>query len=178
MTFLGQDAISRATRTTGRTVPLLSGTAIFLSLGWIEIAETSVPGLRFAAERVRLALASLIGAVPLGHGVQWYGDRISVRNWTLMGGKLGEIRYDGRAEASRFARLTEDLQNFASRTETEDSVETAKNARQIADALPLLARDVANFGTYARLYVCGWHLGLPMLAAAVAIGALLWTTPA
>ncbi|WP_415836444.1 hypothetical protein [Palleronia rufa] len=159
-------------------MPLLSGTAIFLSLGRIEIAETSVVGLRFAAERVRLALAFLIGAAALGHGVQWYGDWISVRNWTLLGRKLGEIRYDARAEASKFDRLREDLHSFASRTETEDSDETARNARQIADVLPLAARDVAYFGIYARLYLCGWHLGLPMLAAAVAIGALLWTTPA
>lgn len=176
MTFLGQEAISGATRTTGRTVLLLSGTAIFLSLGRIEIAETSVVGLRFAAERVRLALAFLIGAAAPGHGVQWYGGRISVRNWTLLGRKPGEIRQDARAETSK--RLRKDLHGFASRPQTAGSDETARNARRLADALPLLARDVANFGTYARLYPCGWHLGLPMLAAAVALGALLWTTPA
>jgi len=168
MNFLGEQAISGATRATGRTTLVFSGTLVFGALGWIQLAETSIIGLKFEQGKFLPVLAVLVVISAIAHFVQWYSDLASYRGWNIH----GQSKWAGRASAAhnkRFHGLVEDLISAVEEL-GQDEYAIEDMVSQILPELKLFNTSLRNYGRYAKLYVYGWHFAVPILAALIALG--------
>lgn len=155
MNFHGNNAISPATRTTGRTLLLLSTTLLFSTMGWIDTAETSVVGLKIESNAFIPILQFLVVAALVSHLVQWNGDRVALKGWNVEGAQLGV----SRIQASSKPKLYDLIRKME-----DGDWENAKQLEEIKRELKQFNRGFSSLKGYALFYVWVWHGVVPLLA--------------
>lgn len=170
MNFLGQEAISRSTQTTGRTLLVLAFTLIVYKLGWIEAEEASIIGLRFKDDTFGLIVSLVMGFVFIAHLVQWSGDFLSYESWNVDGRKISPAFRASPTET----RLTMLIRSMSARlAEDEDprraGKEQIERLDQLTEELRSFRRQLSHFGWFSFFYVYIWHLILPLSIAAIAV---------
>ncbi|WP_282129359.1 hypothetical protein [Roseobacter litoralis] len=164
MIFHGQQAISPPTRATGRTVLFFALLLGLARVGWIDVADTSLLGLKVEPEKF-VPLLQLLGVLAVvAHVVQWYGDFVSYRGWNV----------SGKQPADRFwnshETKLEAISKLASDSETGgvEKQKLLKQNDQIIREIAELRWSINSFGNFAKFYVFGWHLALPVAATVIA----------
>lgn len=160
MNFHGNNAISPATRTTGRTLLLLSTTLIFALMGWIDTAETSIVGLKIESDAFIPILQFLVVAALVSHLVQWNSDRVAFKGWNLDGAKPGAPRW-GASSKSRLYDVIEKLNDL----DPKDSEQLVK----LEEELRKFNNSFASFERYAFFYVWVWYGAMPALVGIAAV---------
>ena len=175
MKFKGEEAITKPTRATARTVTILSLSFIFVEFGWLEIADSSVIGFKLAEESLSSAGVFLIGAALVAHMVQWNGDRLAFDAWNVEGLKPEHVRFGG-ARRSALDGTFDDLLKIADRLRAGEDVKdvNAANALQaLCEQGKTLLPRLERFGRYGYFYVWGWDLALPAGIALICLILLL-----
>ncbi|MEM8824772.1 MAG: hypothetical protein AAGF30_14295 [Pseudomonadota bacterium] len=170
MNFLGEEAISRPTRATGRALLIFAFTLVIQKLGWIEVADTSVVGLRFAEDRLEVVLSILTAALTIAHIVQWNGDRLSYSAWNIEGRRLGGPRWDAPSK-THLSGLVYDLDSQLRDAGEENGHNL--DITKLLQELRLLNQRVTSFRDYSFFFVYVWHMIVPVGAALIA---LCWGT--
>lgn len=165
MNFQGKEAISRPTRATGRTVLFLALLLGLAGLGWIEVTQNPLFGLKIVSDKFDPLLKLLCLLASIAHVVQWYGDFVSYRGWNVTGGLSGASRwgeasktklYDAIEEASKLTDAGQEYQELHSKVDS------------LSSQLDELHWNMGNFSSFAKFYVYFWHLALPLSTVLVA----------
>lgn len=165
MNFQGKEAISRPTRATGRTVLLFSFLLGLAGLGWIEVANNSLVGLKVKEENFISLLQLLCGLSIIAHVVQWYSDYISYCGWNVTGKMPGGSRWDAPSET----KLQDLIDEITVLPEGEkDIVKLSDRLKEVEVKIEELRWNIKNFDLFAKFYVFGWHLILPLGIAFIA----------
>ena len=168
MIFHGEQAISRSTRATGRTVLILAASQLFTQWGWIDVSRASVVGLVFTPDGFPKVLGILLVLAMIAHVVQWFGDYQSFRGWNFAGKQLGAPRWG--ANLQRLEGLIADLKSLSEKDKLDERA--TKELSNIVAEAEVLNTSLHSFEGYARFYVVGWHLILPLFVALLAL--LTW----
>lgn len=166
MNFHGQEAISGPTRATGRTVLFFALLLGLAGLGWIDVADTSLLGLKIEPDKFVPLLQLLCVLSVLAHVVQWYGDYVSYRGWNVTGKMPGAGRWDAPAE-TKLRDLTDKITVLPEGDL--DIISVKERLDEIENEINILGWNMNSFDCFAKFYVYVWHLVLPLTAAGVAI---------
>ncbi len=166
MNFHGSEAISRSTRVTGRTVLLMSFLLVLATKGWISLAENTLLGIKLQEDIFMPLLAALCVASIISHAVQWYGDYLSYKGWNIEG-KLPGMPRSSASSKNRLHDLGDTIARLASMDA--DGATMSKEFEQLSKQVQDLDKSMIHFGLYAKFYVFGWHLGLPVGAACLSL---------
>lgn len=169
MNFHGQEAISSPTRATGRTVLFFALLLGLAGLGWIDVADTSLLGLKVQPDKFIPMLQLICILSLIAHLVQWYGDHVSYQGWNVTG-KLSGI---GRIEGASRTKL-DDLSDPAlgpGSLEAESEWDSRKLDRW-ASRIEEMCWNMKSFDYFAKFYVYRWHLALPFAATVMAFSVI------
>lgn len=167
MNFKGEQAISRPTRATGRTVLIVSLTLFLFKLGWIETADASIVGLRFAEGKFETIATGILGLALLAHLVQWTGDLFSYQAWNINGRKMGAPRWGTSKDQldGFFYDLEVSLNRIQDPTNEQENLDLTGLQRNLS----LLTNSLSRYRRFMLFYFYIWHMAVPILAAVVTL---------
>ncbi|WP_300016929.1 hypothetical protein [uncultured Roseobacter sp.] len=164
MNFQGKGAISRPTRATGRTTLFLSLLLGLAGVGWIDVADNSLIGLKVIHAKF-IPLLQLLCAIAAAHLVQWYSDYVSYRGWNVTGKLPGGSRWGAPNET----RLQDIVDGIAVLPDgKEDLQRISSDLEKLTKDVDQIRWNMRSFDFFARFYVFGWHLLLPLASVGVA----------
>ncbi|SDZ26441.1 hypothetical protein SAMN05444004_1093 [Jannaschia faecimaris] len=168
MKFKGDEAVSRATRATGRTLLLLSFTLAIHKVGWIEVTEASVFGVRVVSGKLETLLTVLIIGAAIGHSIQWYGDKLSFDGWNVNGNEIGVGRLDSRP-TKRLDGAAFDLDRLNEWLTKNEKTDPDQIDRLVSEIGSINSK-IDRFSKFAFVYFYIWHFAVPVgLAIAVCV---------
>jgi len=170
MMFLGDEAISRATRVSSRTVLIVSATLFVFSMQWVTVPENKILGLRFEVGYIDWALRAVVLYNLITHIVLWYGDYVGYRGWNIYGKQPDKQTRIESSGLNNLNALFVDL-DFEARA-CQDGGLISKPLRLSSPLnyrLKTLNASIGHFGLFARFYVWGWFMALPVGSGILAL---------
>ena len=165
MHFMGQQAISRATRATRRLLISLSFVVWF-----IRFYDVSIDNLEFYNIKLPTGNNSyyclqqffLIYSL-LNHFGSWFGDYISYKSWNVV------PRLTSTAGFGSDRDFTTKLDSVIK--VVEEKIGTSSEHEIMLNRFRDIKKEIVNLNSYAGLYIWVWHLFVPII---VCLTALLW----
>lgn len=190
MNYQGQELISRATYTSGRSLVALSMAVIFIHWFNIDVSGFSLLNVDLKPAENAGMVGLIVAFLAVGHCVQWYGDKQSFQAWNRskkVGG--GNPRGSGGEELpSELSHLISEFREIVHllKRKKDDgegqSVELTwkglvRDQGWVLEQLEVLQRGIDRLSWYmwAVLYV--WHLFVPLGLAGYAMLLLLRSSP-
>ena len=164
MNFLGSEAISRPTRATGRAALFLALLLGLAGIGWIQAEQNSLIGITVSKDKFIQLLKLLCMLSCLAHVVQWYSDYVSYCGWNVEGRLTADLHWvHNKTKLDSFleavSRLNEDKQDWP---------KVSLNLSELCTQVDELNWSIRSFDRFAKFYIFGWHLLLPLGAAGAA----------
>ena len=179
MSFPGEQATSRATRVSGRTLLGLPMVGSSIAWGWLDATGFSMAGLTFKVGFVESSLALLVAFLMLAHIVQWFGDLKSFNGWNIAGRKVIGLQDLSDTEAkSKLEALGRDLDRVlesrstavkANSEQEQSLIRVRDSLPKVAELLPAFTKSVRGFGRFAFFYVYIWHLAVPLVGGSATV---------
>ena len=164
MHYMGQEAISRPTRGTGRILVSLSFVIWFAKFYDVSFQDLEINGVTLPTANDGYVFVQWLIMVVLvaSHFMNWWGDRVSYRGWNIR---------DKVTATAGFGTATALESRLASVLRTVEDKAGNQSEEYIAiNMLKEIRTEVIRLNSFAGLYIWSW-LVVPVLCCLVA---LLW----
>lgn len=164
MHFMGQQAISRPTRGTGRILITFSLVIWFIHFYNVPIQNLDFNGITLPQELSYVAIQWVVMLFALAsHATNWYGDHLAWKGWNIEDKVTASAGFG--PDTALVTRLDSILRIVREKAgdNSEDSV------AMITDRLAEIKYDALKLNSYAWWYVYIWHLVIPVVFSIVAL---------
>ena len=164
MHFMGLEAISRPTRSTGRILVSLSFAIWFIKFYDLPIEDFNFNGISFPQDSSYFAIQLVVMLfVLISHIINWYGDHVARKGWNISDKVTLSAGFG--TDTSIVSRLDSIIRIVKEKAgnESESSI--------IIDRLNEIKRETLGLDSFAWWYIYVWHLLIPVV---ICIMALFW----
>ena len=160
MHFMGQQAISRSTRGTGRVLIGFSIATWFVKFYDIPMQDLNVYGVQVGEISNHIVFHMVLASfLMVGHVLNWYGDHLAYKRWNIA---------DKVTLQAGFGTATALVTKLDSVLRTVEEKTGNDSERRIAlDMLKEIRSEVISLNSFAWLCVYVWHLVVPVAACVV-----------
>lgn len=162
MHFMGQSAISRPTRATGRLLVSVSLGIIFVKLYDIPIENINFYEITLPKDAELFYIEIIVVCFILAsHLINWYGDLVSYRGWNISD-KITSTAGFG-TDTGLISRLESILRIV------KEKVGNESENHIVVNRLEEMRSDAVRINSIAWWYIYIWHLAVPVVVCAFAL---------
>ena len=164
MHFMGQQAISRPTRGTGRILITFSLAIWFINFYNVPMQDLELNGVKLPQDSSYFVIQWVVMLfVLISHIINWYGDHVARKGWNIADKVTSTAGFGSdTALVTRLDSIIRIVKDGAG-DKSEDSVAI------IIDRLDEIKYDALKLNSYAWWYVYIWHLVIPVVFSIVAL---------
>ena len=164
MHFMGQQAISRPTRSTGRILITLSLTIWFINFYNVPIQNLELNAVKLPQDSSYFVIQWVVMSfVLVSHIINWYGDHVARKGWNIVDKVTSTAGFGSdTALVTRLDSIIKIVKEKAG-DKSEDSIAI------IIDRLDEIKNDALRLNSYAWWYVNIWHLVIPVVFSIAAM---------